>query len=1067
MGEGVLFRALGPLEASDAQGRPVAIGGRRQLSILALMLINANHVVSVDRFVDILWPSSSPPKAAAALHVAISRLRRTLERDRPPRGSPSLLVSRPGGYLLQLERESFDVTRFEDLVASARDISEEHPARAYELLRSALDLWRGAPYEDFVYDGFAAMEIARLQECAAGAEEDWFEVGLVLSRHVELLSRLETVASEHPLRERVHGQLMLALYRAGRQAEALAAYQRLRRNLVEELGLEPSRELQGLESAILRHDPRLEVLRGPVPESAPLRLRPQAGIVGRDGDITRLLEAFDTTARGRGSVVLVEGEAGIGKSSLMNAFLSAAVRARPDALILQGRCTEAGTAAPFWPWTQVLRELIGAVGLSGLAAAAGQQMPALGPVLPDLPADPSGSVEPMHVRQVRACAALTSVVASIPEERPTVIALDDLHCADELSLRAFVAIAQETSRTSLLLVAAYRPDGVSGHHPMVSALADLHRSTNVNRLRLGRLSADEVERLIAGVTDRAASPAVVSAVFDRTGGNPFFTVELAILLAQTGSLDEPDGDRARTAVPAGVQEVLRARLSVLSRPAYDLLVAGAVMGRDFDMRVAADACGVDGAEALDHIEEARRAGLVVEGDQAGDVQFSHVLIADALVHDLGRAREAAVHRRVANGLARHGPGDTRHAMQLALHAHAGAGGDGVWESKMLRRAAQFASSGSAFDVADRLHVAQLDSIRSVAPSAERTRLELEALVDLSVVRTWTRGYHSVEVGETLTEALALAPVAGHAVSVLAALHARWTHHCLRAEFDRADQVAAEIAGFALRHPEPVVTFTSGLVSSIAAWGKGRIAVATESFKTIEPLLPEVSDPSLVRVCIAAPPVIFGSFSALTATLAGDVEQGRRLAEQTVLYSRSIGHAWSHTYALVLGQAVLAAMAGDLELAASASEEGVIRATENAFVSLMPVGQVVRAWYEAVSTGEVAHAESARTAADQLRFTGAPAFRHFLLGLVGEAELVTGEPLSAVTTADEAIAEATRVGEFFWLPELHRLRGDALVRLGEVDPAEQAFEQATALASEQGIRLTDRSALRGVPHGVTG
>lgn len=1061
MGEGVQFRALGPVEAIDSHGDPVALGGRRQRSILALLLINANHVVSVDRMVEALWPDAAPPKGTAAVHVGISRLRRALETDRPPRAAPSLLISRPGGYLLQLDRGSFDVTCLEDLVHEAREIEHRDPVRAYDLLQSALDLWRGPPYQEFVYDGFAAMEIARLQECAVAAEEDRFEIGMTLGRHAELIPRLEIVASEHRLRERVHGQLMLALYRSGRQAEALAAYQRLRRTLDEELGLEPSRELQRLEGAILRQEARLEVLRDQPMDSAPARERPDVGLVGRDLDLRRLREVFHGAANGRGRVVLVEGEAGIGKSFLIEAFLSAAVRARPDALILEGRCSEDGTAAPFWPWVQVLRGLVDEIGFSSVTAAAAHQLPALSGLLAELPPDIIGSVEPAQVRQVRVCSAITSVLTATAHERPTVVALDDVHCGDEASLRAVVAVAHEVRRTPIVLLLAYRPDAVSGRHPMIAALADLQRATTVERLQLDRLEAPDVEALISGVTGAVPSPAVVSAVFDRTSGNPFFTVELARLLAQADSLHEPDGDRARTAIPVGVKEVLRARLSVLSRPAYDLLAAGAVFGRNFDLSVVADACAIGETEALDHIEEARRAGLVVDSDQPGSVRFSHVLIQEALVHQLGREREAALHRRIAEGLARHAPGDLFHALQLAHHAEAAsAAADGEWRSVMLRRAAQLAATGLAFDHADRLHIAQLDAARAIPPSAERSRLELEALVDLSVVRTWIRGYHSAEVGETVTEALALAPMAGRAVSVLTALYARWSHHCLRAEFNRADEVAIELERLAQRHPDPVVVFTSGLVSAIGAWGRGQITVANERLRAIEPQLPDVSDPNLSRVCIAAPPVIFGSFFALTRTLAGDAEQGTRLAEQSLLYSRSIGHSWSHTLALVIGQAMVAAMAGDPALAAAASEEGIARATEHGFVSLIPLGGAILAWSRAMSTGSAEHAASARAAADELQAGGAPAFRHFLLGLVAEAYLATGDASAALAAANEAAAEAARVGEFFWLPEVHQVRGESLVRRGQGDLAALAFTEAITSAEEQGVTLADRAGLRG-------
>jgi DNA-binding SARP family transcriptional activator/glutamine cyclotransferase len=239
------FRVLGPLEVEE-DGLLLKLGGAKQRSLLAALLLRANEVVSRDRLIDELWGASPPDTAATALQVYVSQLRKALGRD--------LILTQPPGYLIRVSDGELDFHRFERLVATART---EEPAQAARLLREGLALWRGAPLAELA-DSFARAERTRLDEQRLAALEQRFEAELALGRQVELVSELEGLVREQPLRERLRGQLMLALYRCGRQADALEVYRSGRRLLDEELGLKPDDELQRLERAILNHDPSLE-----------------------------------------------------------------------------------------------------------------------------------------------------------------------------------------------------------------------------------------------------------------------------------------------------------------------------------------------------------------------------------------------------------------------------------------------------------------------------------------------------------------------------------------------------------------------------------------------------------------------------------------------------------------------------------------------------------------------------------------------------------------------------------------------------------------------------------------
>ena len=241
------FRILGPLEAVEHE-RAIPLGGARQRALLALLLTRANEVVSADRLINELWGEQPPQAPLNALQYHVSQLRKAL-------GRPDAIVTRTPGYLLKVEAEELDLFRFERLVAAAR-VAE--PDAAASLLREALALWRGTPLADLAYEEFARPEIARLEELRLAAIELRIEADLALAGHADVAAELEALVGKHPFRENLRAQLMLALYRCGRQAEALAAYQEGRRVLVDGLGVEPGPALRDLEQAILRQEEALD-----------------------------------------------------------------------------------------------------------------------------------------------------------------------------------------------------------------------------------------------------------------------------------------------------------------------------------------------------------------------------------------------------------------------------------------------------------------------------------------------------------------------------------------------------------------------------------------------------------------------------------------------------------------------------------------------------------------------------------------------------------------------------------------------------------------------------------------
>ena len=274
------FRLLGPLAVLTG-GESLHLGGERQRGLLALLLLHANELVTTEHLVEQLFGAGASDSSVRAVRVAVSRLRRLLDDE--------TLVTRPGGYVVYADPSQLDVAEFEALVMEGRSALEDgDPTSAATTFRSALALFRGPPLADLALLDFVQPEIRRLEELRLSALMDRINADLALGRGAELVPELEGLVQSNPFQERLRGQLMLALYRSGRQSDALEVYRCTRELLADELGLEPSRALQQLERSMLQHDPTLDLpeqARVLGPAVCPFKGRPQAGCLDHRGEV--------------------------------------------------------------------------------------------------------------------------------------------------------------------------------------------------------------------------------------------------------------------------------------------------------------------------------------------------------------------------------------------------------------------------------------------------------------------------------------------------------------------------------------------------------------------------------------------------------------------------------------------------------------------------------------------------------------------------------------------------------------------------------------------------------------
>ncbi|MFC0033893.1 BTAD domain-containing putative transcriptional regulator [Micromonospora chaiyaphumensis] len=647
----VTFGVLGPLVAAGPRG-PVALRGARQRAVLARLLVARGRVVPVDRLVGDLW-AEPPEGAVGALRTFVADLRRALEPDRPPRRPARLLVTAPPGYALAAATDAVDAGRFEAAVGAAGEsLAAGRAGPALAALDDALALWRGPAYAEFAAEPWARAEIDRLDELRMLAVERRAEALLALGRAAEAAGDLRAQAAAQPLREETWRLLAVALYRAGRQGDALAALREARAVLVGELGVDPGPRLRRLEADILAQAPHLDPALAAVPAPVAVPPAPPTGgagkerrpFVGRDAELASLTGLAERVARrGRPALALVSGDAGAGKTAFVEALADRLAAAGWTCAV--GRVPEYEGAPAAWPWTQLAAALpeaeAPATGAAPAATGGLSGAPVPGGLSGDTTADGPGAGEPA-VARYRLHRTAGARVGAAARRGPVLLVLDDLHRADEDTLDLLTALltGPEPVTGPVLVVGTYRSTAITP--ALTGALARLARTEPV-RVYLGGLAEAETADLVRAVAG-AADPDTVRALHRRSGGNPFFVRELARLLAAEGAT-------ALERVPAGVRDVIRHRLAQLPASTGTVLRRAAVLGRDLDPDVLAALVGEDAM--LDAVDRAAQAGFLTPDG----TRFAHILVRDTLYTDLSAPRRARWHAAAGAALERLRPDD--------------------------------------------------------------------------------------------------------------------------------------------------------------------------------------------------------------------------------------------------------------------------------------------------------------------------------------------------------------------------------------------------------------------------
>lgn len=641
----VRISVLGPVRAW-VDGRPVDLAGPKQRSVLIRLVLAHGEVVSVDRLIEDLWAGEPPPKALAALQAYISHLRRVLEPGRARRAAARVIVSAAPGYCLRLPDDAVDVWSLEATIAAA----EQHgdPLERARLFGDVVAAWSGEPYVEVRDTLWAAPEVVRLTELRLSVTEAHAAAQSALGQHAVVARVLEPHVRDHPAREAAACLLAVARYRCGQQAAALDVLRRSTAHLTEELGLEPGRALRDLERDILRHAEHLDPIAvAPVPVSAPHEATDASPTRGRTRELAAIDAAAAAATRGGLQVVWIGGEAGAGKTTVVEA---AAARLRDAGwAVVAGRSPEVDGAPPGWAWTEILQTFT--------ATLQPRQSAALAPLLHD------GRVAAGQTAEGTVfwiAHALAEVLGQAAERAPLLIVLDDLHRTDGLTLELLRLTADRLGTGRLLVIGTYRPSESGAELGQARAALANHAAEHLI------LSGLDDAALTALATD-CGLPAVTRETLrllrERTGGNPLFVRELARLMVAEGV------DAAQAGIPAGVGDVVRRRLARLPPQTATALRQAAVLGREIDITVLSQLARSDDDELLDALEPAVLAGLLDE-PAPGRIRFAHNLIRDTLYGDTSVLRRSRLHAAALELL--RSPGRSADSASLAHHAVAAA-----------------------------------------------------------------------------------------------------------------------------------------------------------------------------------------------------------------------------------------------------------------------------------------------------------------------------------------------------------------------------------------------------------
>lgn len=1041
------FLLLGPLEV-HGDGQRIDVGTPKQRAVLAMLALTPGRVVAVERLIDELWPDEPPASAMASLQAYVSRLRRALAPGGGTAGS-RVIISRAPGYLLDMPPVSVDAVRFVRLVNAGRSalVDQDAPA-ALTSLDGALAMWRGDPLPELAEGPLGRAERSRLSELRRSAREDRFEALLRLGRAGEVLADVESALAEAPYAERLWRQLMLALYRSGRQGEALAAYQRAHQRLDDDLGISPGPSLRRLHGDILRQEvePVPLVLHDhPTAADRGSTIAP-TGLVGREPELDTVQRALAAATGGRGSLLLVTGDPGIGKSALLEALTARA--GTLGGVIATGQGIDSNPAPAYLPWAQALLGLVTAVGGEAVAAAFrpyGNVPAVLDPSLADVvPLPPAEQLADTELARTRLFQGVVDGLHRLARVRPLVLVIDDAQWLDSASVLLVQLLASRLVDSRIVLVLAYRDQELPPDVPLARALPALRSHRHAVRLPLTGLPRRAVAALADSVAGAPVPSEVVDVIVDRTGGNPFFVHELVRVLAAEHAVE--DSVRARERVPVRVQEVVRQRLSRLPEQVNAMLSVAAVLGREVDGEVLRELLKLEPEALYDVTDTAVVTGFLETTGDAHRLRFAHDLVRETVYLDISPLRRARLHARCLDVLA---ATSGTSAAELAHHiSRAVPVVQALDAVPVLAEAAAEAYELRAYEQAAALLAEGLRLLTEAPVGEQRDRAELDVRGRIAFMHQSTDGYLAPAVAEQYDAMRPLLERVVLDVDVLPALWGWASYTSAAGHPQEAVQMAR--AGLARGTSDPWARVVADTHEGFAAWDAGDLVAARDHLASAAQAVPPGQLPlfPIVRwdplVGVLCPLAAVASMLDDPASAAHSLDVAQQSADR-------VGRDFLRMY-VALHRAVVGSYLDDAPAALQPAQWALAVAERRGFVEYVELGRVYTGWARARCGDESGLAVTRAVVAE---VDPRSALWHRWVALHADALLAHSRLDEAVALLSQALERPCHGRGVYAEADILCTRSQAWRTLGRDDAALADADRALAVARSTGYAGVER------------
>jgi DNA-binding SARP family transcriptional activator/tetratricopeptide (TPR) repeat protein len=1023
------------------EGKPVSsVATSRQQALLAYLVLKAGKTVSRQHLSFLFWPDSGESQARTNLRQLLHHLRTALpEGDRFLEIDTQLLLWRGDAPF------TLDVAGFEEAVRRADEASAgkdtvaqrralEDAARQYQgdLLAGSYDEWVVAERERL------AQMYARVLERLVLSLENGHEYTAAI-RYADRLVR------QDPLREAAYQSLIRLHGLNGDRASALRVYHQCVTILRRELAVEPGPATRRLRELIMSPD----TPETPEPQEPPRALAAHLPLVGREREWRRLREIWKAMDLGRASLVLITGEAGVGKTRLAEELIEWVSRrgvptARTACYATEGHMAYAVVAE--WLRSPAVRPA-----LAGLSAA---HLSQLSRVLPELLAErPDLSApEPFSESWQRHHFFDALVQALSRAGKPLLLLIDDLQWCDRDTTEWLHYLLRSDPSARMLVVGTVRMDHVAKDHPVLAMERELSRADQAAEIALEPLGLEDTASLAAKAAEGEVDRSSAARLFAETQGNPLFVVESvrARLIAgrerQQGRAGPDERDPA-DALPPKVHAVLTARLAQLSTAAHELAGVAAAIGRPFTFELLSKVGEGDEQGLVGGVDELWQRRIInpleqLSGNDSYD--FTHDRLREVAYAELGPARKKVLHRRIAEAVeALHAPDLDAVSSEIAGHfERAGLAAKAI---PYFQQAARVLQRRYAEEEATGHLTRALALLESLPQSRERDMQELKLITSLGLSLVATQGYAAPEAGRLYARGRLLCeytPASGYDFPVLSG---SMLFHVVRAELDVARDIGARFLNLAKEKGDPTLIAAGHFALGCSLFHLGAVDRAREHFgETLArgrfPYFafgPELS--------------VFGRvYTSHSMWMHGDIEQAAESMQAAIAAARELSHPFSLVLALAYA-ALLHQFGDEAEPAAERAEEVAALCAKYGFRYYLAWTPIIRGWARVRQGSHAPGLAEMRAGWDDLQATGARLRAPYYLALIAQACGRMGQPQAGLHCLEEAFAVGNRTKEAWVQPELQRVKGDLLLELGNSKEAEECYRSAARLARQLGLR----------------